>query len=156
MYVDRNKGYTRKTFTLYALLGGLCLFLCSAPAFAENRLTAATESRTKPREYAISSSSPAQVTFIELGSIKCIPCRKMQPVMEAVQARYGAQLKIIFYDVWKTENHPYAKQYAIRMIPTQVFLDSSGKEFFRHAGFFPEASINQLLEKQGLKPLTTN
>ncbi|NTW68960.1 MAG: thioredoxin family protein [Chlorobiaceae bacterium] len=133
------------------MLTAALLFLFSAIACAESLQPLNRESRNKHGE--LSPGSYPLVTFIELGSVKCIPCRKMQPVMEAVQARYGEQLKIIFYDVWKAENHPYAKQYAIRMIPTQVFLDRNGKEFFRHAGFFPEVSINQLLEKQGLKPL---
>jgi len=28
-------------------------------------------------------------------------------------------------------------------IPTQVFLDENGKEFFRHEGFFPEEKITK-------------
>ncbi len=39
------------------------------------------------------------------------------------------------------------------MIPTQVFLDKDGKEFFRHEGYFPEADIHKLFEKHGLSQL---
>ena len=94
------------------------------------------------------------ITFVELGSVKCIPCRQMQPVMKAIEKKYGSQVKVVFYDVWKPEQKKYAKQYGIKLIPTQVFLDTAGKEFFRHEGFYPEAEIDKLLQKQGLKILS--
>jgi len=92
------------------------------------------------------------ITFVELGSVKCIPCRKMQPVMKAIEDKYDDQIKVIFYDVWKSDQRKYAEEYDIRLIPTQVFLDKDGKEIFRHEGFFPEAEIDKFLQKQGLKP----
>jgi thioredoxin 1 len=91
------------------------------------------------------------VTFIELGSIRCIPCRMMQPVMKSIEEKYADQVKIVFHDVWTPRGQPFAVQYGIRLIPTQVFLDKNGKEFFRHEGYFPEAEIDKLLQKQGLK-----
>lgn len=91
------------------------------------------------------------VTFIELGSVRCIPCRMMQPVMKSIEEKYGDQVKIVFYDVWTPQGQPYATQYRIRLIPTQVFLDAKGREFFRHEGFFPEVEIDKLLQRQGLK-----
>jgi thioredoxin 1 len=91
------------------------------------------------------------VTFVELGSVKCIPCRQMQPVMKAIEKKYGDQVKVVFYDVWKPDQRKYAEQYGIKLIPTQVFLNAAGKEFFRHEGFYPEAEIDKLLQKQGLK-----
>jgi thioredoxin 1 len=78
----------------------------------------------------------------------------MQPVMEAVGKKYGDQIAIVFHDVWKPEERQYAEKYGIRVIPTQVFLDREGKEFFRHEGFFPEGAIDTLLQKRGLKART--
>lgn len=92
------------------------------------------------------------VTFIELGSVKCIPCKMMQPVMENIEKNYGSQLKVIFYDVWTDEHKPYAKKYGIKLIPTQVFLDKDGREFHRHEGFYPEEEIDKILMGKGLKP----
>jgi thioredoxin 1 len=94
-----------------------------------------------------------EVTFIELGSVNCIPCKMMQPVMKSVEEKYGTQVKVIFYDVWKTDQKKYAHQYGIKLIPTQVFLDKNGKEFFRHEGFYPEAEIDKLLKTKGLSPV---
>jgi thioredoxin 1 len=92
------------------------------------------------------------VTFIELGSVNCIPCKAMQKVMKAVEEKYGSQLKIVFYDVWKQEQAHYAQDYNIRLIPTQVFLDVNGKELMRHEGFYPEKDIDAFLQSKGLKP----
>ncbi len=82
-----------------------------------------------------------KVTFIELGSVRCIPCQQMQPVMKSVEQKYGKDVKVVFHDVWTEAGAPYAKQYGIEAIPTQVFLDKDGKEFFRHVGFFPEEEL---------------
>lgn len=95
-----------------------------------------------------------KVTFIELGSVNCIPCKQMQPVMRAIETKYGNQVQVLFYDVWTDEAEPYAQKYGIRLIPTQVFLDENGKEFFRHEGFFAEEEIHKLLQLRGLKPLS--
>jgi thioredoxin 1 len=73
-------------------------------------------------------------------------------VMKAVEEKYGSQLKIVFYDVWKQEQAHYAQEYKIRLIPTQVFLDAKGKELMRHEGFYPEKDIDAFLQSHGLKP----
>ncbi len=91
------------------------------------------------------------VTFIELGSINCIPCKMMQPVMKQIEEKYKERVKIIFYDVRTEEDYPMAQKYKIRVIPTQVFLDKNGKEFFRHEGYFPFEEIEKILKEQGIK-----
>lgn len=91
-----------------------------------------------------------KITFIELGSVNCIPCKKMQPVMKAIETNYGQQVKVIFYDVWKKEQKQYAQKYGVKIIPTQIFIDEKGKEFFRHEGFYAETEIDKLLKSRGL------
>lgn len=92
-----------------------------------------------------------KVTFVELGSVKCIPCKMMQPIMEEIEKEFAGQVNVIFYDVWTEEGKPYAEKYKIRLIPTQVFLDKNGKEYFRHEGFFPKEELVKILEMQGVK-----
>lgn len=99
-----------------------------------------------------SQTDKPKVTFVELGSVNCIPCKQMQPVMKAIEERYGDQIKVIFYDVWKPEQKKYSQIYGIQLIPTQVFLDENGKEFHRHEGFYPEKEIDKVLQGKGLKP----
>ncbi len=92
-----------------------------------------------------------KVTFIELGSVRCIPCQKMQSVMKSIKEKYPNQVDVIFYDVWTPEGKPFATQYNIHAIPTQVFLDKTGKEFFRHEGYFPEEELVKILKTKGVK-----
>jgi len=92
-----------------------------------------------------------KVTFIELGSVRCIPCQQMQPVMKSIHEKYGTQVQVVFHDVWTPEGRPFADQYTIQAIPTQVFLDENGKEFFRHEGYFPEEELVKVLKTKGVK-----
>lgn len=97
------------------------------------------------------SESKALVTFVELGSVKCIPCKMMQPIMEEIEKEYGDEVKVVFHDVWTEKGKPYGVKYKIKAIPTQVFLDKDGKEFFRHVGFFPKEEIVKILKSRGVE-----
>jgi thioredoxin 1 len=91
------------------------------------------------------------VTFVELGSVRCIPCKMMQPIMKDIEKDYAAQVKVVFHDVWTPEGEPFAASYKIRVIPTQVFLDKEGKEYFRHEGFLPKDELVKILKQKGVK-----
>ena len=124
----------------------LILLVCASLAIAQKQTM--PSGKTSP---ATLDRTPL-VTFVELGSVRCIPCKQMQPVMKSIGKKYGDQIRVVFHDVWKPEEAEHAKVYGIRLIPTQVFLDANGKEFSRHEGFYPEEEIDRLLQKHGLKP----
>jgi thiol-disulfide isomerase/thioredoxin len=92
--------------------------------------------------------SKYQVTFLELGADRCVPCKRMQPIMKEIAAMFPDRVQVIFYDVWK-DSAP-AMKYRIQLIPTQVFLDQQGREITRHVGLFPKAEILELLKKHGI------
>ncbi len=71
--------------------------------------------------------------LIDLGADKCIPCKAMAPILKDLKAEYAGRMDVEFVDVWK--NPEPGKAYKIKMIPTQIFFDASGKERFRHVGF---------------------
>ena len=100
-----------------------------------------------------STATQPKITFLELGSLTCIPCKQMEKVLESVREKYGDQIEVIFHDVKK--NKEIIKKYKVKMIPTQVFLDENGKEIHRHVGFYPEEKIVEFLQKQGLKLIPT-
>jgi len=91
------------------------------------------------------------VTFIELGSVNCVPCKMMQPVMKKAAEKYPGQVKVVFHDVWTSQGEPYGRQYKIMGIPTQVFLDKDGKEYARHVGFFDFDNLEKVLKAGGVK-----
>jgi thioredoxin 1 len=107
----------------------------------------------KDKAYKKKSAMPQvkkKVTFVELGSVKCIPCKMMQPIMKYIEKEYGEDVDVVFHDVWTTEGEPYARIFGIRAIPTQVFLDADGKEFFRHEGYYPKDEIVKVLKTKGI------
>jgi thioredoxin 1 len=77
--------------------------------------------------------------MVDLGANKCIPCKMMKPILDELRQNYKNSFQVIFIDVW--ENPDQAKKYNIKLIPTQIFYDSSGKELFRHEGFFSKEDI---------------
>ncbi len=97
------------------------------------------------------SSAEVRVTFVEIGSVNCIPCKAMQPIMKEVEEEYKGRVKIVFHDVWTPKGKMDAAKYNIRVIPTQVFLDKDGKEYFRHEGYYPKADVVKVIKMQGVK-----
>ncbi len=77
--------------------------------------------------------------LVDLGADKCIPCKAMAPILKELKAEYAGRMEVDFIDVWK--NPDAAKPYKIKLIPTQIFYDASGKERFRHQGFFGKEDI---------------
>lgn len=77
-----------------------------------------------------------QITFLEFGATGCSSCRKMEKVMEEVRSKYPSEIKVQFLNVLLPDNQDMMKYYGVAAIPTQVLLDISGKEVFRHTGYF--------------------
>ena len=77
--------------------------------------------------------------LIDLGAGKCIPCKMMKPILDELRQDYKNNFRVIFIDVW--ENPDQAEKYNIKLIPTQIFYDSNGKELFRHEGFYSKEDI---------------
>jgi len=98
------------------------------------------------------TSPTPHITFVELGSVKCVPCRQMQPIMRSIEEKYAGLVKVVFFDVWKGDQRRYAEEYHIRVIPTQIFLDQNSRELMRHEGFLPEKEIDAFLQSKGIKP----
>jgi len=98
----------------------------------------------------INAFAKEKITFLEIGSKSCIPCKKMQPILKSIEKKYSDQIKVIFHDTNKDRD--ILKKYNVRLIPTQIFLDKDGKEIHRHEGYYPEKEIDKLLKSKGLKP----
>ena len=77
--------------------------------------------------------------LLDLGATKCIPCKMMAPILEGLKKEYAGRMNVEFIDVW--QNPDAGQQYGIKLIPTQIFFDATGKELFRHEGFFGREDI---------------
>jgi len=102
------------------------------------------------------SESPASVAvavprLVDVGADQCIPCKAMVPVLEDLRREYAGHLRVDFIDAWK---HPeQAEPFNVYGIPVQIFLDPSGRELYRHVGFFSKDEILATWRRLGF-PLT--
>jgi len=135
--------YIQRFLMLAILLASILVTGYAQNAKQEEKQKPATEQKKIAVKY--------KVTFIELGSVRCIPCQKMQSVMKSIEKKYGTQVKVVFHDVWTPEGKPFGEKYGIESIPTQVFLDENGKEFSRHVGYFPEEELVKVLKTKGVQ-----
>ena len=94
------------------------------------------------------AKNEGKAVMLELGSVGCIPCEKMKPVMTKLRTNYGGKLEVFFVDVRK--DHDTAQRFGAYVIPTQVFLDKNGREFHRHIGFYGYEEIVPVLKKAGI------
>ena len=77
--------------------------------------------------------------LVDLGASACLPCIMMAPSLEELKKEYAGRLQVEFIDTWQ---NPGAKtQYDYFFCPTQVFIDASGKELFRHLGYYSKKDI---------------
>ncbi|MGC2062465.1 MAG: thioredoxin family protein [Thermodesulfovibrionales bacterium] len=95
-----------------------------------------------------SAKKEGRLIMLELGSVGCIPCEQMKPVMGKLRTNYKGKLEVLFIDVRKDREN--ARRFGVTMIPTQVFLDRTGKEFHRHMGFYGYEEIEPVLKKAGI------
>ena len=91
----------------------------------------------------------ARPRLLELGSMRCQACLEMAKVLDALRASQGEKLQVDFIDVF--EQPEAADRHKISLIPTQILFDSSGKEIFRHTGYFPHDDILVKFGELGVK-----
>jgi thioredoxin 1 len=141
-----------KRLSLYAIVAAAIAAVLAAAwiGFAErpldHALAAASAVASKPAK---ALSSEPKVTFLELGSVGCKPCDAMRPVMDTVRRKHGDKVDVVFHDVRKDGSA--AQKYRVFLIPTQVFLDSQGREVFRHEGFLALEKVEEVLRQLGVQ-----
>jgi thioredoxin 1 len=88
------------------------------------------------------TAAPGKPALYDFGRGMCIPCIEMEKILGSIKGQYGNQIEVRMIMAEKDEG--MFREYKIMLIPTQVFLDASGKEVFRHIGLYPE---NELVAK---------
>lgn len=83
--------------------------------------------------------------LVELGSTSCASCRAMQPVLAELRAKHGERLDVRSIDVFKQRDA--IAEWDVRVIPTQVFLDGTGRELERHIGFLSAAGVRAVFAR---------
>jgi thioredoxin 1 len=86
--------------------------------------------------------------IVEFGGEHCIPCTRMQPVLQDLQAALGAKARI--HNFWIQQHPDVAARFKIMVMPTQVVFKPDGEEAFRHMGYFPPEEFRAALRERGL------
>jgi thioredoxin 1 len=101
---------------------------------------------TMTLQEALSNGKP---TLAEFGSVTCIPCKEMKPILEKLSVDYQDKLNVVFIEIY--EQKALASHFKIMAMPTQIVFDSSGNEVTRHMGLWPRNQIDNQLNKIGIK-----
>jgi len=75
--------------------------------------------------------------------------QELEKELEKIKKDYRGILDVMVIDVWK--NPDAATKYNIRLIPTQIFYDATGKELTRHEGFMGKKDILETFKRFGIK-----
>ena len=94
---------------------------------------------------ALTSGKPVLVDF---GANSCLPCRQLRPILREIGKEYSGKAQVLVIDVYKYQS--LAREYKVQLIPTLVFLDSKGKEVFRHVGILEKEKIVAKLKEIGM------
>jgi thiol-disulfide isomerase/thioredoxin len=108
--------------------------------------TQAVLEQDNPVNKARNSGKP---TMVDFGSKGCVPCDMLAPILETLKEKYNGKANIVV--VLTGEEPVLASRYGIEVIPLQIFYDKTGKEVFRHTGFFPQEEIEKQLSQIGVK-----
>ena len=90
-----------------------------------------------------------RASLVDFGSTGCVPCEMMEPILETLRKKYKDKVNVLFIHVG--EEPILASRYGVQSIPIQIFFDKSGKEYFRHVGFFPQDQIEAKISEMGGK-----
>ena len=114
-------------------------------AGATSNVAANLESAAQP-DIPVSGRLPL---LLDLGSDECIPCKEMAPILEELKTEFTGIFQVEFMDIRKEP--PLAEVYNVRVMPTQIFFDASGKELFRHEGFYSREDILSKWKELGVE-----
>lgn len=108
------------------------------------------------RQYVLAMNDPVgkarksgKPTMVDFGADGCKPCEMMTPILASLKKQYAGKVNIVFVHVRKEQ--VLAARFGVEIIPVQVFFDRSGREVFRHEGFFSKEEIVSQLAKMGVK-----
>jgi thioredoxin 1 len=87
--------------------------------------------------------------LLDFGAGKCIPCKKMAPILQELTEEYKGRVIIKIIEVY--DERELTQINRIRLIPTQIFFDAKNREVFRHEGFMDKERIKKVFEKMGVK-----
>lgn len=81
--------------------------------------------------------------LFDFTGMKCKACKVMKTRLNAIMLEYLNRVRIVLVDV--NSQKDLTREYKIMLIPTLIFIDSSGVEVARHTGEMEEFAIKEKL-----------
>ena len=91
------------------------------------------------------ANAKALPVLMEFDRKYCPVCHASELAIQAVKRQYPGEFKV--RKLYIDEEEYLFKRYKIAIVPTQVFLDASGKEVYRHEGVFKPADLTHKLRE---------
>jgi thioredoxin 1 len=88
-------------------------------------------------------------TMADFGLGTCKPCKAMEPILRQAAQDYWGRANILFVELDKYSD--LAREYRIRLMPTQIFFDASGNQVDSHMGYMDREEIDRRLAALGVK-----
>lgn len=82
-------------------------------------------------------------TFVAFGSESCVTCEEMKPIYEEIGRMFGGTVNVL--EIKAEENQFLASRYGVQSVPTHLFYDEDGIEFYRDSGSMEQQDIEELL-----------
>jgi thioredoxin 1 len=145
--------------------GAVLVFLAAAAVFLDRKLNTAPVGRPRGTAGSVTSAAANTVPgtpveapqdlprLLDFGGGTCPECQMMQLVLAALRKDYAGRFLVEYCDI-KADPNTVA-QYGVWGVPTQIFLDPSGREVFRHFGYFSPDDILAKWNELGIR-LTRN
>lgn len=103
---------------------------------------------SKPKNPITEALKNGKPTVLDLGASSCIPCKMMKPIFEELETEYEGKANILLLEI--SDHRDIANKYKVRVIPTQIFFDKNGDQYWRHEGFISKEDIIKKLNESGV------
>jgi thioredoxin 1 len=130
-----KKGFSIMLLAAFITVGGAYVCLCLA---------------AEPRVNLQALLAKKVPILLEFCSNCCSSCNYSKQALDDLATAYGGKALAVGVDV--AVNKDMARDFKIRLTPTQVFITPEGKEFFRKEGNLPQDQIIQVFSKMGIAP----
>jgi thioredoxin 1 len=116
--------------------GALLIFLLAGLIWLGPALSAPAQTPEHPKILPV---------ILEFDRKLCPVCQASERVILAVRDKFPGQFVVT--KLYIDEAEPIFRRYKVAIVPTQVFLDTSGKEVHRHEGIFKQEALIQKLRE---------
>lgn len=102
---------------------------------------------SRPKNPLTEALKNGKPTVLDLGASSCIPCKMMKPIFAELEEEYKGKANILLLEI--SDYKDVANKYNVRVIPTQIFFDKNGNQYWRHEGFLSKEDIIKKLNESG-------